>query len=108
MNGVVMLYHLYVFLTKKRANAVFENFLTSCAYLQYLQLIIVRVPRNYEDNIPVDYESELRVSNLSLKVVTNEKGEASGAVLTITITITMGEVVLGPFLSFYWAAILYE
>ncbi len=33
----------------------------------YLQLINVRVPRNYEDNIPVDYESELRVSILSFK-----------------------------------------
>jgi hypothetical protein len=35
----------------------------------YLQLIIVRVPRNYEDNIPVDYESELRVSNLSFYIL---------------------------------------
>jgi hypothetical protein len=42
----------------------------NCPYFfvhTYLQLITVRVPRNYEDNIPVDYESELRVSNLSFK-----------------------------------------
>ncbi len=49
----------------------------------YFLFIIVRVPRNYEDNIPVDYESELRVSNLSFKTakegqLANGKGREGG------------------------------
>jgi hypothetical protein len=45
------------------------------------------------------YVVKCGVGNKSLKVVTNEKGEASGTILTITYML-VGEVVLDVFLSF--------
>ncbi len=52
---------LFFLINKKLFKGNFPYFFVHTYFL----FIIVRVSRNYEDNIPVDYESELRVSNLS-------------------------------------------
>ncbi len=58
LSALVLLYCCFLYFKQPVLSQFYVLFLHT-----YLQLIIVWIPRNYEDNIPVDYESELRVSN---------------------------------------------